>query len=196
MDFLDFLDEYMDSKMIRSQQGMVCKVVEFDKETMRADVQPYLKDDSQVGEDPEDYPTLPSIPVGISFGGGFYIRQVYDVDDLVWVTFATHDIDEPMKENAQPASKKTFDLENASIAYGLIKTGKTTPSEFSDSGLLIGHEDGNAYVRFENNKITMFFGADKVEFDSGGMKAFIAAVGTNFLTHVHGVAGTPPVPGS
>lgn len=173
------------------QQGLVCLIDRFDKQTMRADVRP-LQANPPVGNSlPEPYPILPNLPVQFLFAGDFYIRPDYQAGDMVWVTFATHDVDNSLREDTLEESKRVFDLSSASVSHAVAPTDWTSPTEFSGAGLLIGHKDGDAYLQFEDDKVTAFFqaGARKVEWSNGGMRFWNGSVWTNFMTHTHNETG-------
>ncbi len=195
MNFNDLMEEWIGARQREVQQGLVAEVVLFDKEAMRADVKPFLQDVAE--GDRIDWPTLPKLPVLMIIAGSNYIRPVYEPGDLVWVTFATHDIDDGLGNKRLPKSKKVFDLASASVVCGVTPDGWTPPAEFgTEDGLLIGHKDGDAYVRFESDKVTAVFGTKKVEWSDGGMRFFNGALWTNFMTHTHAGVGLPPTPGT
>src|SRR5690606_24826188 len=97
------LNDFFDSKAREIQLGLVGKIKKFDKAKMRADVQPLLKSKNALGQE-TDYPVLSDVPVLHIFGGGFYIRPVYEVDDLVWIGFSTFDIDQALNGYARAES--------------------------------------------------------------------------------------------
>lgn len=198
MNFNSVMEEWIAARLKEAQQGLVAEVVKFDKQAMRADVKPFLQDVAE-GEK-IDWPTLPNLPVQMILAGGFYIRPDYQAGDLVWVTFATHDIDDALGNKRLPKSEKVFDLASASVTCGVTPDGWTPPTEFgSEDGLLVGHIGGNAYVLFEDDKVTAIFGTRKVEWSTGGMRFFNGAVWTNFMTHTHtetGTITTGPIAGS
>lgn len=186
--FSGVVKDMVNLQVKQAQQGMVCVIDTFDKQTMRADVRPLVAEPPVGNSVPAPLPILPNLPVQFLFAGSFYIRPDYAVGDMVWVTFATHDIDSSLEGSTLEESKRVFDLSSASVAYAVAPTGWTAPAEFgTDDGLLIGHKDGNAYLRFEDDKVTAFFqgGARKVEWSSGGMRFWNGAVWTNFMTHKH-----------
>lgn len=190
------IKEAIESRVNRAQQGMVCLIENFDMQAMRADVKPLMAEKAVGNSDPVALPILPDIPVAFLYAGNFYIRPDYQTGDMVWVTFATRDIDESLKGNTKEESERTFDLSSASVAYGVAPTDWTPPTEFGDAGLLIGHKDGNAYIHFGASAITGIFGTKKVEWSNGGMRFYNGAVWTNFMTHTHAGVGLPPTPGT
>jgi len=212
MSFTAFLRKLVEDRTEEIQQGMVCKIESFDKSTMRADVQPLLTFEDPVTRAQKDLPKLPDVPVQFLYAGGFYIRPQYSAGDLVWVTFATHDVDEALDELKRPISPKTFGIENAMVVGGLAPNKWTPPAEFgSEDGLLIGEEGGAAYIKFGTSDITFKAGtlevkidasgievkdgADKTEITAGDVKATKTGVFTTLKAHQHPTAATgPPSP--
>lgn len=186
----------------RVEQGLVGLISSFDKETMRADVKPLQADPAVGNSAPVPLPVLPSIPVSLIYAGDFYIRPNYQEGDMVWVSFATRDIASSLRGETLERSKRVFDLSSASVAYAIAPTDWTPPAEFSEDGLLIGHKDGDAYLKFESDKVTAYFdgGDKKVEWSDGGMRFWNGTAWTNFATHVHPTAAagppSPPTPGT
>jgi len=181
----------------RVEQGLVCEIDRFDKSTMRADVKPLTAEPPVGNATAVPLPILPNLPVQYLHAGKYYIRPHYEPGDMVWVTFATHDVDNSLEGKTLEESKRVFDLSSASVSHAVAPTNWTPPTEFdSEDGLLIGHEDGAGYLKFESDKVTGIFGANKVELASGGMRVFNGAVWTNFMTHTHAGVGLPPTPGT
>lgn len=200
--FAEMLENKVDKTLLEVQQSMVCVIVKYDKSAMRADVQPLLAEEPVGNAASVPFPLIPNIPVNAVMSGSFYIRPAYDVGDKVWVSFATHEIGESLKDNTLEASKVVFDLTSACVIGGVTGPNDVPPAEFAtEDGLLIGHKDGDAYLKFESNKVTAFFdgGDKKVEWSSGGMRFWNGSVWTNFMTHTHtetGTVTTGPIPGS
>lgn len=199
--FPEALKQKLNDELNRVQQGMVCLIDKFDKQTMRADVKPLLAEPPVGKSPPAPLPILPNLPVQFLFDGAFYIRPDYKAGTMVWVTFATHDVDNSLKGSTLEESKRVFDLSSASVVCAVAPTDWTPPAEFgSEDGLLIGHKDGAGYIKFESDKMTSVFGTKKLEFSNGGMRFFNGALWTNFMTHTHPTAATgppsPPTPGT
>jgi len=207
--FTNFLKKLVDDKAEDIQQGMIAEILSFDKEKFRADIQPQLT----VGESGSELiAAIPDVPVQALYAGGYYIRPEYKPGDLVWVAFATHDTDAALDGNVRPASPKTFGLENAVVIGGVLPSSFTPPPEFgSESGLLIGEESGNAFMKFGASDITFKLGtlevkidasgievkdgANKTEISAGDVKGTKAGVFTTLKAHQHPTAATgPPSP--
>jgi hypothetical protein len=194
------IENKIDTSLLEVQQSMVCEITKFNKQTMRADVQPLLSEEPVGNAVARTFPIISNIPVKYLYDGAFYMRPDYQVGTMVWVTFATHEIDDSLKGEKLEASKVVFDIANACVMGGVARTGATTPAEFdSEDGLLIGHKDGAAYLKFESDKITAIFGTKKVELSNGGMRFFDGVLWTNFMTHKHietGVVTLSPTAGT
>lgn len=195
MSFSELLTEVIDSRLADVQTGIVATIESFDKEKMRAEVQPLQKRKS--GESEVSFPRLKNLPVQFLFAGGFYIRPDYQKGDLVWIYFATQDIEAGLRGRSELVSGKIFSPENACVSHGLAKTGFIAPHSFSEDGLLIGND--NYVFKFEESKVTIDFGSTQIEFSATGMKVVTGASSFDFLTHIHttgvGPSG-PPQPGA
>jgi len=168
MSFVGFLEEFVDRKISEIQQGMICKIDKFDKKKMKADVKPLYKETNEIDEE-VDLPVIPDIPVMFIKCGDYYIRPDYKKDDLVWVGFATYDIEDALCEDEKSLSKKMNNLENACVLGGIAKTDWQNPDNFDNDGLLIGHKDGTMYINLTDSNIDIkcskfSIDADNIEF--------------------------------
>lgn len=168
MIFTQFIKDVLKQFGENIQLGLPGVIDKFDKSTMRADVKFYLQTEDK-DSNAVDYPIVANIPVQFLNAGGFYIRPDYQVGDKVWISFSTFDISEGLDENIRPESENIFNLHNACVSGGIASNKFAPPSEFSESGLLIGHEDGNAYAVFANDSITAKFGSKQIKMDSSGL---------------------------
>ena len=137
------------------------------------------------------------MPVLYFNAGGFYIRPAYQRGDFVYLSFTTFDISDSLKGYSRTESGKTFSIENAVVVCGLAKEAFNAPAEFSNPGLLIGHESGASYMKFEADSITFVFGGETVKMSALGIQFNTF----NLKTHTHtsaapGSPTTPPIPGS
>lgn len=154
----ELLNDLFNMRAKDIQLGCIAKIKKFDKAKMRADVQPLLKSTNDLGDE-VDYPVLADIPVLYYYGCGFYIRPVYELDDLVWLGFSTFDIDQSLSGYARAESGKMFSLENACVISGLSKNNLNAPLAFNqESGLIIGHKDGNAVIKLDSGQVTIDLG--------------------------------------
>ena len=207
----DYIRKIIDSKIEDISQGMICKVISFDGVNMKADVQPLLSIKHPQGGDPITFPSLPDLPVGYIKGAGNYIRPEYAAGDLVWVVFSSYDIEDALDEQERPISGRKFTFENAMVIAGILSNKETAPAEFSESGLLIGNESGNGFLKIEDGKFTMKFGSTEILFDAAGVhvtigsttidlkaagvEQTISGVKNTLKSHMHPTAATgPPSP--
>ena len=207
MTFTTFLKDVMKLFGSNIQLGLPGKIEKFDKSKMRADVSFFLKSEQKDGTI-ADYPILCDLPVQFIFAGGFYIRPDYAIGDKVWISFSTYDIANALDEYTRPESNGIFGMHNACVS-GAIATNKfSAPAEFSESGLLIGHKDGNAYISFAEDKITFKIDGKNIILDATGILCdgevvannAIPATAIHLSTHMHPTAGTgapsSPTPGT
>jgi hypothetical protein len=195
-----FIDKFRRELII----GCIGRIESHDTTTMRADVKPLLKYTASGETTERDYKVLPDIPVLFLYAGGFYIRPKYKKGDLVWVTFATHEIKQGLKGRSDSTGGRLFSMENAAVEHGIAKTGWRAPSQFSEAGLLIGHEDGNLYFQITEDKVKVKgdFEIDgdlkttgKIEAD-GEIAAMnqTPATAVKLSTHKHSYTDTPAGP--
>lgn len=196
MSFTEYMDDFWEDRAKNIQLGIICKVVKFDSVTMRADVQPLMKIKNALDVE-IDYPILSDLPVLFFNAGGFYIRPQYQVNDFVYVSFTTFDMSDSLKGYIRAESEKIFSIENAVVVCGLAKAVYQAPAEFSNPGLLIGHESGASYIKFAADSITFVFGSEEIKMSALGIQFSTF----NLKTHTHtsaapGSPTTPPTPGS
>lgn len=154
MSFSQLLEDLFEDRSSYIKQGCIGKIDKFDAELMRADVELLGKSVNDLDEE-VDLPLLPDIPVSFINAGGFMIRPEYQKGDLVWIVFATHDIEDMLDEQKKALSKKKNGLENACVIGGVAKTNWIAPTLFKQKkGLLICEKDGEMYVHFDKSKIT------------------------------------------
>ena len=162
-DFSKFLTDLLQRFGESVQIGMVGRIKSFNKTTMRAEVEPLLRKENLAGESSQ-LPVLSNVPVSFLCTGKYFIRPTYERGDLVWLTFATHDIFSAMKGTPAKASDQIFGLQNACIVNGLLST---TPigGDFADAtGLAIGATD--VFIEVEEDKITAHLDGNTVELNS------------------------------
>jgi hypothetical protein len=194
MDFSTFIQDFFNSFARQIQLGLPCKIEKFDKKTMRADVQPFMKIKNAKNEETA-YPILCDLPVQFVYAGGFYIRPAYARGDVVWVTFSTFDMSDGLNEYSRAESSKIFSLENACVSHAIASGKFTPPPEFgTEDGLIIGEKGGASYMVFASDSITMKFsnGAKSIKFDSTGVASDGEVVANNSLTPVHLSTHTHP----
>jgi hypothetical protein len=202
MKFSRFMLDFFNFAAANIQLGFPGKITRYDAVMMRADVQLLLQKQNDQG-DIAPYAVLPNIPVQFIFAGGFYIRPVYAVGDLVWVSFSTFDIANAMNLSTQPESEAIFQLQNASVSGSIAPNNFTPPAEFAkESGMIIGEKTGTAYMVFSPTNITFKFGPlQNIVMDATGISVMVGGVATPIGPHTHlsaapGSPTGPMTPGS
>lgn len=190
MSFTEFIDTVIDDKIKDIQLGIVGKIVVFNPALMRADVDPLMKIKNDLDEE-IDLPILPDLPVGFHYGGGFLIKPTYIKDDLVWISFSTHDFAEALQGYKRVASEKKFEIHNASVTHGIAPDAFVFPpfqlAALNKEGLVMVNQTGQG-----------------LRIDNIGVFALNGLVEFNILTHTHPYVDTPvgasvtspPLPGS
>jgi len=87
------------------------------------------------------FAVIGNVPVQFFYSGGYYIRPDYIKGDLVWVSYATFDIEYGLNNLHDDVSAGVFSRENASVVFGIAPENFDAPSSFKDDGILIGHRD-------------------------------------------------------
>ncbi len=202
-DLASLLKDSFNSFVKQIQIGLPCKITKFDKEKMRADVQPYLKqsytDDTGVTTETQ-YPIIPDVPVMFILSGNYYIRPEYKPNDMVWVGFSSRNIDTSLDEYSRAETEALFSMENACVLGSIVSNKFTPPAEFStEEGLIIGEKNGNSYIVFEADNVTFKFvgGTIETKFDSQGMSYGTGGSTLHTLQlHTHPTTGGPGQPTS
>jgi len=188
MSFTEYIEDVIDLKMSEVQLGMIGKIEKFDASKMRADVKPLLKIKNALEEEIE-LPILIDLPVLFHTGGGFFIKPNYSNGDLVWIGFATHDIEDALNNYSRSASAKMFELHNACVLGGIKKNNAVMPDLLTEDGLTIGHEDGYGIICKDDVIEIGDFGGSNEPAILGD--TFTDALNT-FLTSVGGLTGGDP----
>lgn len=179
MSLAELIDKAIDSKIKQIPQTLVCKIETFDKEKLRAKVQPLYNSVFSGQEIP--YPVLSNIPVLCPvLGNDVSIRPDYKKGDLVLVVCSTFNFDQQMRGQTSAESEGMFGKENAVLIGGLAKTGWTNPEKYSEDGIILNYK--NQYSLIINDQ---------------GITVSGVAGSFNLLTHTHtsaapGVQTSPP----
>lgn len=179
MSLAELIDKAIDSKIKQIPQTLVCKIETFDKEKLRAKVQPLYNSVFNGQEIP--YPVLSNIPVLCPvLGNDVSIRPDYKKGDLVLVVCSTFNFDQQMRGQKSAESEGMFGKENAVLIGGLAKTGWTNPEKYSEDGIILNYK--NQYSLIINDQ---------------GITVSGVAGSFNLLTHTHtsaapGVQTSPP----
>jgi hypothetical protein len=131
--------------------GGIGKIESFDKQKMRADVQPLLFQTSKGSR--INNAIIPQVPVQFLFSGGFYIRPDYKKGDLVWLGYATFAIENQLKGHYEATNGATNHEHTLSVMNGVAMSGWNSPPEFSKAGLLLGHKDSGLWLQITDTEI-------------------------------------------
>lgn len=190
--FNDFLDDFMDNKLLSLHTSFLGKLEKVNLPKMRADVRPLiqLRDKAQT----INYPTIQNVPLGFVNSGGFYIRPHYTVGDFVFISCSEVSLSKMLDERNADEIDNRHEFGNAFIVTSMATSKFVTPTNFvGGTGLQIGHKNG-AHMIFEANSFTMVFGVTKIIFDAGGVRAEIAGFTVDLFTHQHPGSAGPPIP--
>jgi len=117
------------------------KIVRFDVQKMKADIQPLVRHRNKDGTTAEPS-LLVEVPVAYIKTKDFMIRTPYAEGDIVLVVFADTDIDNVLLTGsmADPNSERTHSLDDAIAIGGITPYSESTPAEHSED-LLISTTD-------------------------------------------------------
>jgi hypothetical protein len=150
----EFVSLLTDFKKIFAREiiyGAIGKIDKFNKQKMRADVQPLFYSTSKGVR--TDHAIIPQAPVQFLYSGGFYVRPDYKKDDLVWLSYATFNIENQLKDQFESTEGATNHEHALSVVSGLALSNWQAPDEFSKDGLLIGHKDGGLWLQVTDSEI-------------------------------------------
>ena len=143
-----FVTEFVEKNI---KQGAVGIIQSFNGSKMRADVDVLQKTQDDEEQTPVDFGVLPDLPVQFLYAGGSFIKPNYQKGDMVWITFATNDIDDSLKGIKTVDNDGEFNLAAASVSHGIAPEGWTPPANFNKTGLVIG--DDQVYLQVDGGEI-------------------------------------------
>jgi len=144
-EFSKLVEEYLDEQSLNTHVAMLCRVVSFDPQQMKASVQPMQK----------GLPLIENVPAAIQKAGPFFIRVPYVKGDIVIVVFSDVGIDDQINTGAEAHGKgqRKHCLDDAIIVGGISPFNVSLPAE---DGLIIAKKDLSAKVVIkENNDIVI-----------------------------------------
>lgn len=150
---IDLFNRFWDRRARDIIIGCVGRIESFDKEKMRADVQPLLEYTVSGATSSTKFAVIGDCPVQFFYSGGYYIRPDYAKGDLVWVSYSTFSIENSLNKGYDDNEGSIFSRENASVVNGIAAENWSAPDAFSESGLLTGHNAGGLALRFTETDI-------------------------------------------
>ena len=141
----DFLKEEMDEQSEKTHVAMLCRIVSFDSQQMKASIQPMQK----------GLPMIENVPVALQKAGPFFIRVPFEKGDVVVVVFADKGIDTQINTgaDAEEVGARKHDISDAIVVGGITPFNSPLPAE---AGLVIAKKDLSAKVVIqEDNKIVV-----------------------------------------
>lgn len=155
------LDDLLNRRLSSVLIGCIAQIENHDTAKMTADVKPliYFPDTGSPSEgqgqsgERQEYAVIPDVPVLFLNAAGYIIRPKYTRGDLVWVTFATHDINAPLKGSFADSGKKAFSLQNAAVICGIAGSEFTPPEGMDEDGLLLAHSAGGMMLLLTKDTI-------------------------------------------
>jgi len=145
MSLSQFLQDLINENLSKIEQGFIAKIVSFDKETMRAEIEPLLEFTTEISGTAKTVkaPNIKDVPCEIIYAGGYYVRPVYQKDDLVNCQLKSSNINKPIDADIRADSQNNrFSLSYCTVTGGVLPKDFTSPEEWgSRDGLLIGFGD-------------------------------------------------------
>ena len=153
----DFLKEEMDEQSERTHVAMLCRIVSFDSQQMRASIQPMQK----------GLPLIENVPVALQKAGPFFIRVPFEKGDVVVVVFADKGIDTQINTgaDAEEMGERKHDLSDAMVVGGITPFNSPLPTE---GGLVIAKKDLSAKVVIQENNNIIIETDGNVNIDADG----------------------------
>lgn len=151
---VETIDRMIDKKLLPVHCNILCKIVSFEKDKMRADVQPQIQAVNADGTF-SDFGIIPGIPVQFIISGDYYIRPDYKKDDLVNVSFYKYQIDDILDGAKGIDNLMEYSMEAASVTGGVVSNSFTAPDNFAIDGLLIGALDDSTFININTDGLTI-----------------------------------------
>lgn len=177
----------------QDHSSLPAKIISFDEENLRADVQLLNTDEEQ------NAPTIVNVPVSVIRAGGFIIRPPYQEDDIVLLVFSDTDLENSLFDGAaRPPAR----IQTSQLDYGIVVGGLTADEEaISISGqadsLQIATEDDSGRIEVQTDgTVIVDSGSVKLGNQSNLEKLVQATVQSAINGHTHpgdsgGTTGPP-----
>ena len=155
--FSEFLKEALGEHSTQTHVAMLCKIVSFDPQKMKASVQPMQK----------GLPMIEHVPVALQKAGPFFIRVPFERDDIVVVVFADTIIDRQVNTGADAKEEgdRKHDLSDAIVVGGISPFNSPLPAE---AGLVIAKKDLSAKIVIQPNGNIIVETNSNVNIDADG----------------------------
>ena len=137
----DFLKEEMDEQSEKTHVAMLCRIISFDSQQMKANIQPMQK----------GLPLIENVPVALQKAGPFFIRVPFEKGDIVVVVFADKGIDTQINTgaDAEEVGVRKHDISDAIVVGGIAPFNNPLPAE---DGLVIAKNDLSAKIKIDEGK--------------------------------------------
>lgn len=148
---IELFNDFEDSLKKGLFTGCLAKVVSFNREKMRADVQPLV----EVEEKGKIHrmSVITDLPVGYLRAGKFYIRPDYEKGDLVFCSFSAIATENGLNDSYDSIEGELFPRESGFVVCGVAGDKFAPPTYFSKHGLLLGHESGGVTIQLTEDTV-------------------------------------------
>lgn len=166
----ELLDMAIESHLADLHTCMPGKVVEYSKETQKADIKPLLKRRivHENGEELlESLPVLPDVPISFMRSAGFFLSFPIEPGDLVTIHFAERSLDNYLSgrgEDTDPDEFRMHDLADAIAVPGFYPF-RNPIKDISSVNAVFGMDDGGMQIHITPD------GVMEVKFDSKSEEA-------------------------
>lgn len=139
----DLIDTVLSQRLAEVRVALPGEVVSYDAAKQEADVRPLVR--RRIGEDEEDLPIVPHVPVAHPRGGGFHLSVPLAAGDLVTliVQDVSHDDLRAGRGTVAPSDRASHHLANAMCYPGGVVPESSELGDPSGSNLVIGEDGGN-----------------------------------------------------
>lgn len=196
------LEDLLKDRLSSVLTGCVASVESHDTVRMTADIKPLIFFTDEKGER-QEYAVIPDVPVLFLHAGGYILRPKYKRGDLVWVTFATHDIASPLAGRNADSSRPAFSRENAAVVCGIAGGDFSAPEGMDRDGVLIASKGGGMRLLLAEDSISAKCSSFSIEGNlSVSGKAEVGedviwnskALATKASSHIHNTGVGPSAP--
>ena len=139
-EFSEMMNEILGEELTNTHVAMLCRIISFDSQQMKANIQPMQK----------GLPVIENVPVALQKAGPFFIRVPFEKGDIVVVVFADKGIDAQINtgEDAEETGERKHDLGDAIVVGGITPFNSPLPVE---DGMVIAKNDLSAKIVIQDN---------------------------------------------